>query len=287
MRSTVAEQLMRILTKRGRANRLTAQRLAAGLLRRVSEGGPTLAMSRSCAKMLDEEGVIDNLRARFPDRARRMAEQTKLHAKGPNILDFGCGDGEVGVALRRRGIQVFLCDLQRRLSPKAESLPWKRAKPGRGEPLFHDPVHTVLVLNVLHHTNDPDAVIADIAAQNAGRIVIIESSVGVKREDAPSREVSRIIKENPISAVWMDWSDKDQLLYNSFWDWWFAQVLGGAGRIPCRYRHPDQWKAKFKEFNYGETHRRWLGIDQPLAPEFHVLQVFDFDENQSADGVGP
>jgi len=262
-------QMHRILYRRAGLNKQAATDLAQEIFSFTRRRAKPLNVARALGALLAERGLLQSLRGDLPDRARRMADQVKPFLQGRAVLDFGCGNGEVGLALQGDGYDVALDDIVDTRSPAARGLPFALDR--------QTPPDNLLVLNVLHHADEPPAALRAVAARQAGRIILIESVYAVAPCEIPAAERRRLIAENPSAAVWLTFAAAQQFAYNAFWDWFFAQVINEMPRVPFNYQRADEWRAHFVAAGYRETRRRWLGIDQPLVPEFHVLMVFDRD----------
>ncbi len=263
----------------GHAAELTRELFA--LIRRHREQGPA---AKACRGLLAREGLLAGLRGDLPARSGRMARQVRPHLRGPAVLDFGCGDGRVGAALSGVDLRVGLCDLVDARHPDARGLPWRQVEPRLEARLFDTAWDTALVLNVLHHSFSPLEALRQVAAQEPRRVVTIESVHAVVPETIPAAEWERVVDDNPAAAVWLTLSAKDQLAHNAFWDWLFTQVINELDRTPFNYQPADRWSEHLASLGYREVERRHLGIDQPLVPEYHVLQVFDRTEAPAAGG---
>lgn len=87
-----------------------------------------------------------------------------------SILDIGSGRGVVTSVLRERGFEVTPLDVRDR-STDPSLAPVVYA--GRTIPFADDAFDCALLLTVLHHTPDPDAVLRE-ASRVARRIIVIE-----------------------------------------------------------------------------------------------------------------
>ncbi len=87
-----------------------------------------------------------------------------------NILDIGSGRGVVTRVLRERGFEVTPLDVRDRSTEPALS---PVVYDGTAIPFPDKAFDCALLLTVLHHTPDPDAVLRE-AARVARRIIIIE-----------------------------------------------------------------------------------------------------------------
>jgi SAM-dependent methyltransferase len=270
-------QLCQILVLRAGVNREKAADIAQDIFSIIRRRKTQQDAASAATALLAEQNLLQSLRGDLPDRARRMAEQVKPFLAGDSVLDFGCGNGEVGLALHEDGHNVTLCDILDRRSRQAHALPLMiidSQSPGR---LLANPPDTLLILNVFHHADDPLSALGNAAVQQAQRIIVIESVFDVETMDIDSAHWKILLEENPSVAFWLNLSGEQQLFYNAFWDWFFTQVVNGQPQTPFNYQRTDEWRAHFAGEGYHEMHRQWLGIDQPLVPEFHVLLVFDRD----------
>jgi hypothetical protein len=87
----------------------------------------------------------------------------------------------------------------------------------------------------------------------------------------------------PEALQWLQLPPEQQFRYACFWDWFYNKVVNSDVLVSYNFSSPDVWRDQFSEIGYRETTRVYLGIDQPLVPEFHVLQVFDAVTQASRD----
>ncbi|MDP6544397.1 MAG: methyltransferase domain-containing protein [Phycisphaerae bacterium] len=119
----------------------------------------------------------------YGGRVARLAEAIgALCPEGPQkILDVGCGDGHIAKTLADRlgdGCEISGIDVLVRDAP---AIPVTRYD-GRTMPFGDDSFDTVLLIDVLHHTGDPAALLAE-AARVAGGSVIVKDHVCESRLD--------------------------------------------------------------------------------------------------------
>jgi hypothetical protein len=99
---------------------------------------------------------------------------------------------------------------------------------------------------------------------------MIESVYDLSREDVFDDDW-----KTPDALAWITLSHEDQFRYACFWDWFYNKVVNSGVVVPYNFSAPDAWRDRFDTNGFEETKRVYLGIDQSLVPEFHVLQVFD------------
>lgn len=115
-------------------------------------------------------------------RAEAMVERfdTFLEA-GETVLDVGCGYGHAALILQeRRGCRVSGVDVHLG-GPRVAGVPMARCD-GLSLPFPDQSFDGSLVLTVLHHSTDPEALLAEAIRVARRRIVIIEDRCGPGRE---------------------------------------------------------------------------------------------------------
>lgn len=104
---------------------------------------------------------------------RRKARQVDGHIHGSKILDLGAGEGYVADALRKdHRRKVILADLFPSFRVPGPAFVFD----GRRLPLADGAVDTVLLSLVLHHADDPDALLAEALRVTKDRVVVTEST---------------------------------------------------------------------------------------------------------------
>ena len=142
----------------------------------------------------------------FRRRARRLTDALAemLPAEDASLLDVGCGDGTIAkaVAAQRPGRVVFGADVFAR--PDV-AIPMK-VYDGHTLPFDDNSFDAVMVVDVLHHCDDPDIILAEVA-RVARRTVLIKDHIA-------SGPISRAVLR------FMDWVGNRghgvRLVYN-FW----------------------------------------------------------------------
>ena len=115
-------------------------------------------------------------------------------------------------------------------------------------PFDDNSVNTTIMYVILHHADDPEHVIREAARVTRRRMIILEGY-------AETDEIRR---------------------RNSFIDWFFNRVIRDTDiNVPLNYRTQSQWDAIFKKYGFHITEMVDMGIDEPVAPEHHILYIVD------------
>lgn len=230
--------------------------------------------ARAVQELLREEGALENLRGGLAERSARILAQIRPHVIGPSILDYGCGDGEVGRRISDLGYTVSLCDIMDYRTEAARRLPWRLLNDTVGDAHPIGDVNSVLLLTVLHHCENPESTLRYVKSLRPRRIVTIESVYDLNKD-----EVFRGSHIESCSTTdtleWLRLPAEEQFRYACFWDWFYNKVVNSGVVVPYNYSSPDAWQHRLGTIGYDEVERIYLGLDQQLVPEFHVLQVFD------------
>lgn len=159
-------------------------------------------------------------------RATRKADAISAILDGEeSILDLGAGEGYVGEELARRGHSVDLADVVDR---NATELPMT-VYDGRRLSFDDDGFDVVVLCYVLHHAEDPDAVLAQ--ALRVGKRVVILETVFEKAWDR------RLV-------TFLDHS---------------ANALRGMPPEPLQFDRVDGWIERIEALGGGVASWRWLG----------------------------
>ncbi|MBU0532514.1 class I SAM-dependent methyltransferase [Candidatus Micrarchaeota archaeon] len=165
--------------------------------------------------------------------------------EGTNVLDLGCGDGKVGELVHiNKNSNVILADIDNFLKVQ---LPFHRYD-GRTLPFADNFFDHVLLLTVLHHSDDPERVFEEALRVTNKSVIVIES----------------VYFNNLHRGV------------NKFLDWFYNRVLNSPEvTVPFNFLSPDAWVMLFEMYVGRVIHMEHLGLDQPLVPEWHTLYVIE------------
>ena len=160
-----------------------------------------------------------------------------------SVLDLGCGDGKVGELIAaRKNNKVVLADV---VNYNKTELPF-HIYDGNKLNFADTSFDHVLLLTVLHHTDNPVQVMKE-ALRVAGKSVIV------------------------IESTYFNGFHKQ---LNKLFDWFYNKVLNNPEiNVPFNFLTPGAWPILFEELGGRVTHIKHLGLDQPLVPEWHTLYV--------------
>ena len=183
-------------------------------------------------------------------RAEGSFERIKDYLVGSSVLDLGAGNGLLGQSIHdRTNMTVMLADV---IDYSVASLPLLLFPQGGRVPLDDQAVDCTILYVVLHHADDPLHLLKEAARVTKQRVIIVEGYV----------------------------EDETIYLTNSFLDWFLNRVNQGADiNLPLNYHKQEQWYAMFDSVGLQPVKTEVLGIDEPVAPECHVLYVLDKKES--------
>jgi SAM-dependent methyltransferase len=269
LRGLLLSQLLKLFSGQSDGG---AQQLAHLLFQTVASAATDENAAVAAQQLLAGTGVRKRLREGLSDRSVRILRQIQEHVVGPKVLDYGCGDGEVGRLLYECSseYQVTLTDVMDYRAEAARVLPWRDLVDSKERARLTGDIDSALLLTVLHHCEDPGASLRHILSLRPRRIVTIESVYGLSRDDVRGEAW-----KSPDADLWITLSHADQFRYACFWDWFYNKVVNSGVIVPYNFLSPSGWSFRISALGYHEVMCTYLGIDQPLVPEFHVLQVFE------------
>jgi SAM-dependent methyltransferase len=149
-------------------------------------------------------------------------------------LDLGAGEGYVAQALHRQtGAAVTLADV---VDLNRTDLP-HRCYDGRSLPLDDDAVDVTILYFVLHHAEDPEAVLREALRVSRSRVVVAESVVMGRGQHLLLRTLDRLA--NRLRSGGSLRAQERHLSFRSADAWAdLARGLGAAVRHAEVRRHP-------------------------------------------------
>ena len=179
-------------------------------------------------------------------RAKMNFENMKSYITGEKILDLGAGDGLLALEIKKSlGKEVLLIDV---LDYNQTDLPIILYNPESKLPLADNDVDTTILYTVLHHSSDPKHLIEEATRVTQHRLIIKEAYI-----------------ENEINRI-----------TNSFFDWFYNRVVGDEDiNVPLNFLKVSEWQKIIESFGFDIIETKYMGIDEPLVPEYHIFIIAD------------
>lgn len=177
-------------------------------------------------------GVLDTIHGGWVHQRRVRVLSCHLAEALPpaaEVLDIGCGDGLIGALVQehRPDVQVTGMDI----AARGDTHIPVREFDGRSIPFGDDAVDVVMLVDVLHHAEDPHALLGE-AARVARRAVVL-------------KDVTPLGPLSDITLRMMDW-------------------VGNARHdvpLPYLFWSQAQWRGAFEQLGLSvDTQRRRLGL---------------------------
>jgi len=158
--------------------------------------------------------------------SRHLAE---LVPQGATIVDVGCGDGRIAALIREQRPDVEVSGMD--IGVRDETMIPVQEFDGRSIPLADRSVDVVMLVDVLHHADEPHALLAE-AARVADRAIVL-------------KDVTRLGPGSDATLRFMDW-------------------VGNARHgvpLPYDFWTQAQWRSAFAELSLSvEEVKRRLGL---------------------------
>ena len=163
---------------------------------------------------------------------------------------------------------TFDSDLRKIFAP---ALPFSLKEDSTKLPYNENSFENSLLIQVLHHCSSPLFELEEATRVTKGNIVIIESVYGVKKEDLSEKEYS---KRMEFYDKFNKLTEEQQRKYGTFMDWFLNKlIIGNEVNCPYNFNSQTRWEEIFETMNLEIVHKKVLGIDQPVVPEYHILYV--------------
>lgn len=274
VKSTVSSMLLDVLTYLGLPNS-KAKTLIDQCLQAAKDYSKLETYEEAANNILATEQVMQRIPQKLTERAELMYSQIAPYLLPGKLLDYGCGDGQVSELItKNRGLAVTLTDVYEHCHIKAAGLPFALFKQGKKTVFPDDEFENVLALTVFHHSSNPVESLKDVArlTKTGGRVLVIESVYGVDGKQLPAEKQKKI-------ATYLSLSAEQQRIVNVFFDHFYNRIIfynpdpDAKVNVPFNFYTPDNWLQLFGEQRLEQERVVHLGLDQPLAPEYHTLHV--------------
>lgn len=219
------------------------------------------AYERSLKKELVDKKIDWKMDETLTQRATIISKQIIQFLAGDSLLDIGCGNGLITDLIRQHFNRIQCLDVVRYM-PASLKLPFLLYKDGEPLPIDNT-FDTVLLLTVLHHSNNPIELLKMAWAATTKRLIIIESVVGVHKAEPHVRY--------DLAGA----SDENQIAYAAFVDWFYNRVLHDDVPVPYNFTTPERWQSTFLQHGMRLLTTMHLGQDIDIGPEYHVLFVLE------------
>jgi ubiquinone/menaquinone biosynthesis C-methylase UbiE len=218
------------------------------ILRNEAEEWHSLSQLEGKLRKLYEKQKADprQLYAQLLRRAERCYANIAEHLSGETLLDFGAGSGILAKTIQhRKGMQVSLVDVVNYSLTALPFYPYEQSAPLGFEDNCFD---SALLYLVLHHADDPLHALKEVTRVTKRRLIIVEGEV-----------------EQP-----------ERYLVNCFLDWLHNRVVSGMDiHVPLNFQRVADWHEWFAQLGLKVMKTQLLDVDDPCAPEFHVLFVLE------------
>ena len=201
---------------------------------------------------IGEKTIFETIEEKLSGRADLIHEQIMYHLlslrTSGQVVDFGCGDGQVSQRLYKAGLAVTGYDVRDYRKPGV-TVPFKLFDGVRTD--SPNSQFTIGVMtNVAHHAADNQKVIDEVTRiiRPGGTLIMIET--------VPTKDT-----REEFEVTFMN-----DYLYNRLFH--RADVP-----VPGTYETTMNWVLRFEDAGWSVKTVQDLGYDQPTIPDYHVLFV--------------
>lgn len=180
----------------------------------------------------------------------------KEQITGQTVLDFGCGDGQLAIAVAAAGFSVWGVDVivQPNFMPNVTYVQ------------MHDSTHmsfpqifdTTIVRLVLHHINESEQtpILYQIMQHTRHTLLIKEEVFGLSSWPAKT-------PPNILTQMYLSLSYQQQLGFLALMDFWGNVLAQGKFdmRLPCSFRRIQDWQRVLHAYGF-EMQPVWCCFDQ-------------------------
>ena len=231
--------------------------------------------------------VIDIMNQKLVGRADLIFSYTQHYIPAnASILDIGAGTGTIAKRFHDAGYNIIMHDIkgdgtEKRVPAVVDSgIPYDLHD--NDEPLkYESNKFDMSLLNcVMHHCDNPMAVLDEAIRVTGKRIAILESVYGVTREEISDK----VYEQNPkMYDLFFSLGKEEQKKYGTFLDWFLNKAsFRNNAYVPFNFNTPENWEKIFAEKGLNVIAKKIVGIDQPVTPEFHIFYVVEKIQNDKS-----
>jgi hypothetical protein len=179
-------------------------------------------------------------------RNERCFAKVQEHLIGKSIVDYGCGKGLLGAKIEfDLDKKVTLVD---NINFNKTNLPLVHSNKDGQTSLSEKAVDTSIAYLVLHHMDNPFAGLKELSRISKSRLILMEGYI----EKPEYRYINQTI------------------------DWFFNRILLGVDmNVPLNFLTLVEWSYLIEQVGFKVTKTEYVGADEKLAPEHHVLIIAD------------
>jgi SAM-dependent methyltransferase len=227
--------------------------------------------------ILEAEKGVQKIPQKLAARANLIYSQIEPYLVSGNVLDYGCGDGQVAeLVYKNKKLDVSLTDVYEHSHIKETGLNFKLFSQGEKIPFDENAFDNTLAITVFHHSSNPLQSIRDVCrvTKENGRVIVIESVYGVNPTDLPNVLGQSVQSYLALSA-------EQQRKINIFFDHFYNRVLHFSKdakskvNVPFNFNTPQNWETIFAKCGLKQQKIVHLGLDQPTVPEYHTLHILN------------
>jgi 2-polyprenyl-3-methyl-5-hydroxy-6-metoxy-1,4-benzoquinol methylase len=217
------------------------------ITRGLKQGVPLIEVEDTLRQFLRNRVDKDkDLKTIARERAKRSCNLVAPYLVGNTILDLGAGDGllafEIHKQLQKNVVLVDIVDYN------DTDLPLIVYHPNDQIPLADQEIDTTILYTVLHHASNPEHVLKEATRITKTRLVIVEGYI----------------------------EEEKKRMTNIFFDWFYNRVIGDEDiNVPLNFLSVNGWKHILKSLGFDITEHIYLGINEPMVPEYQVLLIAD------------
>lgn len=179
-------------------------------------------------------------------RNDRCYNMVKDYLIGDSVLDYGCGKGLLGAKIKvELNKDIYLVD---NIDFNKSELPLLHSDRNGKTTLADKLVSTSIAYLVLHHMDNPFSGLQELGRITKNRIILMEGYV----EKPEYRHINQAI------------------------DWFFNRILLGVDmNVPLNFLSINEWSLLIEQVGFRISKTEYVGADEKLAPEHHVLIIAD------------
>lgn len=205
--------------------------------------------------------------------AKAIHDRIQEHVDGTSLMDVGCGNALISGLFRTRFSKIQLVDVLDSVD-RSVHLPFARYEDGHTLP-GEQQYDTVLLLNVLHHSEQPLHLLNAAWEKTGKKLIVIEPVVGV--HEAPPGADGEFAKR------FAKLEEPEQIAYAAFVDWFYNRILHDDIPVGYNFTSPERWRSILSKKNMPIVHEEYFAQDIELEPMPHALLVLEKQDSASLD----